>query len=59
MSLYRILLAEGRHDDLIQHLDQDLLVGPWPTPRTLVGREVREVRESTFDEPGGSARATA
>ncbi|MFE9822775.1 hypothetical protein ACFYSH_11530 [Streptomyces sp. NPDC005791] len=29
MSYYRIVLAEGQHDDLVQYLDRDLLVGLW------------------------------
>ncbi|MFJ3702725.1 MULTISPECIES: transcriptional regulator [Streptomyces] len=58
-SYYRIVLAEGRHDDLVQYLDRDLLVGLWPALRTLVSRDVREVRESAFGELGGSARAAA
>ncbi|MFJ7492648.1 transcriptional regulator [Streptomyces sp. NPDC097727] len=59
MSYYRIVLAEGQHDDLVQYLDQDLLVGLWPTLRTLVSRDVREVWESAFDELADSARAAA
>ncbi|MFD5190081.1 transcriptional regulator [Streptomyces sp. NPDC058357] len=59
MSYYRIVLAEGRHDDLVQYLDQDLLVGLWPTLRTLVSRDVREVWESAFVELADSARTAA
>ncbi|MDK0520592.1 transcriptional regulator [Streptomyces sp. ML-6] len=59
MSYYRIVLAEGQHDDLVRYLDRDLLVGLWPTLRTLVSRDVREVWESAFGELGGSARAAA
>ncbi|MEU3224470.1 transcriptional regulator [Streptomyces sp. NPDC006976] len=59
MSYYRIVLAEGQHDDLVQYLDRDLLVGLWPTLRTLVSRDVREVWESAFGELDGSARAAA
>ena len=29
MSYYRIVLAEGQHDDLAQYLDRDLLVSLW------------------------------
>ena len=59
MSCYRVVLAEGQHDDLVRYLDRDLLVGLWPTLRTLVSRDVREVWESAFGELGGSARAAA
>ncbi|MFE3906278.1 transcriptional regulator [Streptomyces sp. NPDC059153] len=59
MSYYRIVLAEGQHDDLVQYLDRDLLLGLWPTLRTLVSRDVREVWESSFDELAHSAQAAA
>ncbi|MFE3946326.1 transcriptional regulator [Streptomyces sp. NPDC059118] len=59
MSYYRIVLAEGQHDDLVQYLDRDLLVGLWPTLRTLVSRDVREVWESSFDELAHSVQAAA
>ncbi|MGW0934465.1 transcriptional regulator [Streptomyces sp. NPDC002666] len=59
MSYYRIVLAEGQQDDLDQHLDRDLLVGLWPTLRTLISRDVREVRERAFDELAHRARAAA
>ncbi|WP_406420700.1 transcriptional regulator [Streptomyces sp. NBC_00873] len=59
MSYYRIVLAEGRHDDLVQYLNRDLLVGMWPTLRTLISRDIREVWESSFDELAHSAQAAA
>ncbi|MEW1721032.1 transcriptional regulator [Streptomyces sp. NPDC093109] len=59
MSYYRIVLAEGRHDDLIQYLHHELLVGLWPTLRSLVSRDVRVVWESAFGELVRSARAAA
>ncbi|MFE4216520.1 transcriptional regulator [Streptomyces sp. NBC_01696] len=59
MSYYRIVLAEGQYDDLVQYLDRDLLVGLWPTLRTLISRDVREVWESAFDELSDSARTAA
>ncbi|GGZ12578.1 hypothetical protein GCM10010327_49500 [Streptomyces nitrosporeus] len=40
MNRYRIVLTEDRHDDLVQYLDRGLLVGLWPTLRTLVSRDV-------------------
>lgn len=50
MSYYRIVLAEGQHDDLIRYLNRGLLVSPWPTLRTLISRDVREAWERSFDE---------
>ncbi|MEV4878189.1 transcriptional regulator [Streptomyces cyaneofuscatus] len=59
MSCYRIVLAEGMHDDLVEYLDRDLLVTMWPTLRTLISRDLRDVWESAFDELALSARAAA
>jgi hypothetical protein len=59
MSYYRIVLAEGLQDDLVRFLNRDLLVSLWPTLRTLVSRDVREVWESSFDELAHEAQAAA
>lgn len=59
MSYYRIVLAEGQHDDLVRYLNRGLLVGLWPTLRTLISRDVREVWERSFDELARSAQAAA
>ncbi|MFD0423357.1 MULTISPECIES: transcriptional regulator [Streptomyces] len=59
MSYYRIVLAEGQHDDLVQYLNRGLLVSLWPTLRTLISRDVREVWEHSFDELAHSAQAAA
>ncbi|MFI5769669.1 transcriptional regulator [Streptomyces sp. NPDC051658] len=59
MSYYRIVLAEGQHDGLVQYLNRDLLVGLWPALRTLVSRDVREVWESAFGELAHSTQAAA
>ncbi|MEW1755303.1 transcriptional regulator [Streptomyces cyaneofuscatus] len=59
MSYYRIVLAEGMHDDLVDYLDRDLLVAMWPTLRTLISRDLRDVWESAFHELALSARAAA
>ncbi|MGW3301082.1 transcriptional regulator [Streptomyces rubiginosohelvolus] len=59
MSYYRIVLAEGQHDDLVRYLDRDLLISLWPTLRTLISRDVREDWEDSFDELAHSARAVA
>ncbi|WP_434592890.1 hypothetical protein [Streptomyces sp. A5-4] len=59
MSYYRIVLAEGQHDDLVQYLNHGLLISLWPTLRTLISRDVREVWERSFDELAHSAQAAA
>ncbi|HZG07104.1 MAG TPA: transcriptional regulator [Streptomyces sp.] len=50
MSLYRIVLAEGMHDDLVRYLNRDLLTDMWPVLRTLVSRDLRDTWESAFPE---------
>ncbi|MGW4685541.1 hypothetical protein ACWEPM_11625 [Streptomyces sp. NPDC004244] len=57
MSLYRTVLAEGQHDDLVALLDGDLLIEQWPVLRTLVSRHVRQVWEERF--PRLTSRATS
>ncbi|MFG3253842.1 transcriptional regulator [Streptomyces sp. NPDC048172] len=59
MSYYRIVLAEGLHDDLVHYLNRDHLVDLWPVLRTLVSRDVREVWESSFEELARSDQAAA
>lgn len=59
MSYYRIVLGEGMHDDLVEYLNRDLLVTMWPTLRTLISRDIRDVWESGFDELALSARTAA
>ncbi len=59
MSCYRIVLAEGQHDDLIQYLNRGLLINLWPTLRTLISCDVREVWEHSFDELAHSTQAAA
>ncbi|MFB6664250.1 transcriptional regulator [Streptomyces parvus] len=59
MSYYRIVLAEGQHDDLVRYLNGGVLVSLWPTLRTLISRDVREVWERSFDELARSAQAAA
>lgn len=59
MSYYRIVLAEGQHDDLVQYLNRGLLINLWPTLRTLISRDVREVWERSFDELAHSTQAAA
>jgi hypothetical protein len=50
MSLYRVVLAEGQCDDLVNYLNGELLVGQWPVLRTLVSRHIRGVWEDAFPE---------
>ncbi|MGW9434605.1 transcriptional regulator [Streptomyces sp. NPDC055607] len=59
MSCYRIVLAEGHHDDLVRHLDKELLIGMWPILRTLISRDIRDVWESAFNELGSGTQAAA
>ncbi|KQX77721.1 MULTISPECIES: hypothetical protein [Streptomyces] len=59
MSYYRIVLAEGQHDNLARYLNRGLLVSLWPTLRTLISRDVREVWERSFEELAHSAQAAA
>lgn len=59
MSCYRILLAEGMHDDLVQYVNRDLLVDAWPILRTLISRDIREVWEEAFPELPHHAAAAA
>ncbi|WP_030840748.1 hypothetical protein [Streptomyces hygroscopicus] len=50
MSFYRIALAEGMHDDLVQYLNHGLLISMWPILRTLISRDIRGTWESAFTE---------
>ncbi|MFD8108055.1 transcriptional regulator [Streptomyces microflavus] len=59
MSCYRLVLGEGMHDDLVEYLNRDLLVTMWPTLRTLISRDSRDVWEGAFDELALSARTAA
>ncbi|MBD0746023.1 transcriptional regulator [Streptomyces sp. CBMA152] len=59
MSCYRIVLAEGLHADLVEHLSRDLLIGMWPVLRTLISRDIRDVWEAAFTELRPGARAVA
>ena len=52
MSLYRTVLAEGQHNDLIAFLDRGLLIEQWPVLRTLIKRHIRHAWEETFPELG-------
>ncbi|MGW0549968.1 hypothetical protein [Streptomyces altiplanensis] len=50
MSLYRTVLAEGQHEDIVTLLNRDLLLAQWPGLRSLVSRHLREVWEEAFPE---------
>jgi len=59
MSCYRIVLAEGIRDDLVQYLNQDLLINLWPVLRTLISRDIRDAWEGAFAELAHQATAAA
>ncbi|UJV39748.1 hypothetical protein [Streptomyces sp. AMCC400023] len=59
MGLYRTVLHEGLHDDLLRYLNRDLLLQLWPILRTLVGRTVRTVWENAFPELTSRTRSAA
>ncbi|MEU3774089.1 hypothetical protein AB0F11_12940 [Streptomyces sp. NPDC032472] len=50
MGLYRTVLAEGQHEDLVTLLNRELLLEQWPVLRTLVSRHIRQVWEEAFPE---------
>ncbi|MFJ9343742.1 hypothetical protein ACIRP0_31335 [Streptomyces sp. NPDC101733] len=50
MGLYRTVLAEGGHEDLVTLLNHDLLVAQWPVLRTLISRHARTAWEDAFPE---------
>ena len=49
-SMYQIVLTEGLREDLAAYLNRGLLIGHWPTLRTVVGRVIRDVWEAAFPE---------
>ncbi|MEV6777697.1 transcriptional regulator [Streptomyces syringium] len=59
MSCYRIVLAEGQHDDLVRYLNHGVLIGLWPVLRTLISQDIRDVWENSFDELAPDAQAAA
>jgi hypothetical protein len=59
MSYYRIVLAEGMHDDLVRYLNHSLLISLWPVLRTLISRDLRDVWENAFPELASAARTAA
>lgn len=59
MSCYRIVLAEGQQDDLVRYLNRDLLISRWPTLRTLISRDIRDVWEEALTEPAPGDQAAA
>ncbi|MEV8536721.1 hypothetical protein [Streptomyces sp. NPDC051211] len=59
MSLYRTVLAEGQHDDLVRFLHRDLLAAQWPVLRTLVSRHVRQIWEDRFPTLASAGRTSA
>ncbi|AWZ08262.1 MULTISPECIES: hypothetical protein [unclassified Streptomyces] len=59
MGLYRTVLAEGQHEDLVNLLDRELLLELWPVLRTLVSGHLREAWEDAFPELGAAAGSAA
>ncbi|MEU7039199.1 transcriptional regulator [Streptomyces sp. NPDC046237] len=59
MSYYRIVLAEGQHDDLVRYLNHERLTAMWPVLRTLISRDIRDVWENAHAELKPGARAAA
>ncbi|MFH8371432.1 hypothetical protein [Streptomyces sp. NPDC018031] len=59
MSLYRTVLAEGQHDDIVALLNRDLLLAQWPVLRTLISRHVCRVWEDAFPQLARHAPAAA
>ncbi|MER6146246.1 hypothetical protein ABT174_40695 [Streptomyces sparsogenes] len=59
MSMYRTVLAEGQHDDLVFLLNRDLLIDQWPVLRTLISRAIRDVWEAAFPELTSARPAAA
>jgi hypothetical protein len=57
MTLYRTVLQQGLHDDLLTYLNKEMLLQLWPVLRTLVGRTVRSEWENAF--PRLAARGTS
>lgn len=59
MSLYRTVLTEGLHEDLVAFLNKDLLIHQWPILRTLISRAIRDVWEHAFPELATARSTTA
>ncbi|MFI1036002.1 hypothetical protein [Streptomyces sp. NPDC020951] len=57
LGLYRIVLTNGLHDDLIGYLNADLLVRHWPRLRIALGKPVRTCWEQRFPELVAAAAA--
>ncbi|MFE3553388.1 hypothetical protein ACFXKW_00675 [Streptomyces sp. NPDC059193] len=59
MGLYRTVLAEGQHEDIVTLLNHDLLLAQWPVLRTLISRHLRQVWEEAFPELATTGSAAA
>jgi hypothetical protein len=58
MHMYRIVLAEGQHGDIVAYLNRNLLLQQWPVLRNLISRTVRKVWESSYPELAEGLSAT-
>ncbi|WP_328786586.1 MULTISPECIES: hypothetical protein [unclassified Streptomyces] len=59
MGLYRTILAEGQHEDLVTLRNCDLPLAEWPVLRTPVSRHVQQVREEAFPDLAGAGSVAA
>ncbi|MFF4393487.1 hypothetical protein ACFY0G_43260 [Streptomyces sp. NPDC001552] len=59
MGLYRTILAEGQHEDLVTLRNRDLPLAQWPVPRTPVSRHVQQVQEEAFPDLAGAGSVAA
>ncbi len=51
LSLYRIVLNVGQHDDVVCYLNGDILRREWPVLRRLIARPLRIAWEHRFSLP--------
>ncbi|MFD7912765.1 hypothetical protein ACFV30_18920 [Streptomyces sp. NPDC059752] len=59
MGLYRTILAEGHHEDLVTLRNRDLPLAQWPVLRTLVSRHVQQVYAEAFPDLAGAGSVAA
>ncbi|MFG3063984.1 hypothetical protein ACGFYM_36270 [Streptomyces sp. NPDC048231] len=50
LGMYRVVLANGMHEDLIAYLNADILGRHWPRLRIALGRGVRSCWEQRFPQ---------
>ncbi|MFE7777697.1 hypothetical protein ACFU5O_28115 [Streptomyces sp. NPDC057445] len=57
LGLYRIVLTNGLHEDLVAYLNADLLLQHWPRLRIALGKSVRTCWEARFPQLASAAAA--